>query len=205
MFETFAKPLAAHCLPRAATRFMTPALTAAFLTAALAGMPLSATAAPIDAAKSTVITTSKQMNVAVDGTFKKIGGDVSFDPAKPAAGSAHVTIDIASYDIGAEEYNKTLRDKEWFDAKAYPQASFVSSAIAPAGTGKLNVTGKLTIKGKTQDVTVPLTVTQQTGVQVFDGVLAIKRLGYGIGANEWKDTSVVADEVQIKFHLVVPR
>ncbi|MGI4984825.1 MAG: YceI family protein [Janthinobacterium lividum] len=184
---------------------MTPALTSAFLAAAVAGLPLSATAAPIDAARSTVITTSKQMNVAVDGTFKKIGGDVSFDPAKPAAGSAHVTIDIASYDIGAEEYNKTLRDKEWFDAKAYPQASFASSAIAPAGTGKLNVAGKLTIKGKTQDVTVPLTVTQQAGAQVFDGVLAIKRLAYGIGANEWKDTSVVADEVQIKFHLVVPR
>ncbi|MCY0388861.1 YceI family protein [Robbsia sp. Bb-Pol-6] len=162
-------------------------------------------AAPINAAKSTVITTSKQMNVAVDGMFKKIGGDVTFDPAKPGAGSAHVTIDIASYDIGSEEYNKTLREKEWFDAKAYPQANFASSAIVPAGAGKLNVTGKLTIKGKTQDVTVPLTVTQQAGDQVFDGVLAIKRLAFGIGANEWKDTSVVADEVQIKFHLVVAR
>ncbi|MGI4859373.1 MAG: YceI family protein, partial [Janthinobacterium lividum] len=166
MFETFAKPLSSRFLPHVATRFMTPALTSAVLAAAVAGLPLPATAAPIDAARSTVITTSKQMNVAVDGTFKKIGGDVSFDPAKPAAGSAHVTIDIASYDIGAEEYNKTLREKEWFDAKAYPQASFVSSAIAPAGPGKLNVTGKLTIKGRTQDVTVPLTVTQQGGAQV---------------------------------------
>lgn len=200
--------LANHVAPRAATRRSTPARSRVLWAAALLGaavLPPHAGAAPIDAAKSTVITTSKQMNVAVDGAFKKVGGDVTFDPAKPAAGSARVTIDIASYDIGSEEYNKTLRDKEWFDAKTYPQASFVSTAITPAGAGKLNVAGKLTIKGRTQDVTVPLTVTQQAGAQAFDGVLAIKRLAFGIGANEWKDTSVVGDEVQIKFHLVVPR
>lgn len=168
-----------------------------------AGFATSASAAAIDRAKSTVITTSKQMNVSVDGKFTKIGGDVTFDPAHPAAGSAHVNIDITSYDIGSPEYNDTLKGKEWFDSKTYPQATFVSSSITPAGDGKLTVAGKLTIKGKTQDVSVPLTYKTAGGVTTFDGVTAIKRLAYGIGAGEWKDTSVVADEVDIKFHLVV--
>jgi len=168
-----------------------------------AGFAATASAAPIDGAKSTVITTSKQMNVAVDGKFKKISGDVTFDPAKPAAGSAHVNIDITSYDIGSPEYNDTLKGAEWFDSKTYPQATFVSSSITPAGDGKLTVAGKLTIKGKTQDVSVPLTYKTAGGVTTFDGVTAIKRLAYGIGSGEWKDTSVVADEVDIKFHLVV--
>lgn len=182
-------------------RFVFSGLAAALALAAAANV----SAAPLDPAKSSVSATSRQMNVPVDGKFKKIAGDVTFDPAKPAAGSAHVDIDIGSYDIGAEDYNKTLREKEWFDAKTFPQATFVSTAITAAGAGKVNVAGKLTIKGKTQDVTLPVTYTQQGNTQVFDGVLPIKRLAFGIGANEWKDTSVVADEVQIKFHLVVAK
>ncbi|WP_347556780.1 YceI family protein [Robbsia sp. KACC 23696] len=165
----------------------------------------SVSAAPIDAAKSTVITTSKQMSVAVDGKFKKFSGDVTFDPANPAAGSAKVNIDIGSYDIGSDEYNNTLKSAEWFDSAKYPQATFVSSSIAAAGPGKLTVKGKLTIKGKTNDVTVPLSYAVAGNTQTFDGVASIKRLAYGIGANEWKDTSVVADEVDIKFHLIVTK
>ncbi|MGF7191144.1 polyisoprenoid-binding protein YceI [Robbsia andropogonis] len=165
----------------------------------------SASAAPIDVAKSSVITTSKQMSVAVDGKFKKFSGDVTFDPANPSAGSAKVTIDIGSYDIGSDEYNNTLKSAEWFDSGKFPQATFVSTSIASAGPGKLTVKGKLTIKGKTQDVSVPLSYQVAGATQTFDGVTSIKRLAYGIGANEWKDTSVVADEVDIKFHLVVTK
>jgi polyisoprenoid-binding protein YceI len=189
---------------RPASRVSGIALTSVLAIAGLSAT-LNATAAPIDAAKSTVSATSKQMNVPVEGKFKKFSGDVTFDPASPAAGSAHVTIDIGSYDIGSEDYNSTLRGKEWFDAKAFPQATFVSTAITAAGAGKVNVAGKLTIKGKTQDVTLPVTFTQQGATTVFDGVLPIKRLAFGIGATEWKDTSVVADEVQIKFHLVAAK
>ena len=48
----------------------------------------------------------------------------------------------------------------------------------------------------------PLTLKQEAGHQVFDGALPIKRLTFNIGDGEWKDTSVVADEVIIKFHVV---
>lgn len=54
----------------------------------------------VDTSKSTVIATSKQMNVPVDGTFRKFIAQVAFDPARPAAGSAQLTIDTASYDLG---------------------------------------------------------------------------------------------------------
>lgn len=54
-------------------------------------------------------------------------------------------------------------------------------------------------------VTVPVTVTQSGAAQVFDGVLPIKRSTFNVGTGEWKDTSVVADEVQIKFHIVAAK
>ena len=95
-----------------------------------------------------------------------------------------------------------MAKKEWFNSAQFPKASFVSSTIKSAGPGKLNVTGKLTIKGKTSDVSFPLSVKAEGGKQVFDGVLPIKRLAYNIGEGEWKDTSMVADDVIIKFHVV---
>jgi polyisoprenoid-binding protein YceI len=161
--------------------------------------------AQVDTSKSTVTATSKQMNVPVDGTFKKFTAQLSFDPAKPAAGSARLSIDTASYDLGDESYNQQVRGKEWFDAAQYPNATFVSSAIAPAGGNQFKVSGTLTIKGKSQNVTVPVTVTQQGTTQSFDGALPIKRSQFDIGTGEWKDTSVVADEVVIKFHIVAAK
>ena len=95
-----------------------------------------------------------------------------------------------------------MTKKEWFNSAQFPKATFVSSSIKAAGAGKLTVTGKLTVKGKTTDVTFPLTVKTEGGKQVFDGALPIKRLAYNIGEGEWKDTSMVADDVTIKFHVV---
>ncbi|WP_075256908.1 YceI family protein [Herbaspirillum camelliae] len=181
-------------------RFIKPTL----LALAAASFALSAQAAPlkVDAAKSNVVATFKQLNVPVDAKFKKFAATIDFDAAKPAEGKANVDIDVTSFDLGEPDYNKEVQKKEWFNAAQFPKASFVSSSIKAAGAGKYDVAGKLTIKGKTTDVSFPLTVKKEGAAQVFDGVLPIKRLTYNIGEGEWKDTGMVADEVTIKFHIV---
>lgn len=161
--------------------------------------------AQVDASKSTIVATSKQMNVPVDGNFRKFTAQLTFDPAKPAAGSANLSIDTDSYDLGDAEYNKQVRGKDWFDSTTFPKATFVSTAIAPSGGTQYKVTGKLTIKGKSQIVTMPVAITQQGASQVFDGALPIKRTQFNVGTGEWKDTSVVADDVVIKFHIVTAK
>ena len=169
----------------------------------LLGITLAASAAALktDPAKSTVSATFKQMNVPIDAKFKQFTAAIDYDAAKPDAAKASVEINIASFDLGDPEYNKEVTKKEWFNAAQFPKASFVSTAIKSAGAGKLNVTGKLTIKGKTADVSFPLTVKTEGGKQIFEGALPIKRLAYNIGEGEWKDTSMVADDVIIKFHV----
>ena len=155
-----------------------------------------------DPAKSSVGAVFKQLNVPVEAKFKKFNAQIDFDPAKPAAAKASVDIDIGSFDLGDPDYNKEVLKKEWFNAAQFPKATFVSTSIVPGAAGKFTVSGKLTIKGKTSDVSFPLTLKQEAGQQVFDGSLPIKRLTYVIGDGEWKDTAVVADEVIIKFHVV---
>ncbi len=159
--------------------------------------------AQLDAAKSTIVAISRQMNVPVQGSFAKFSAQIDFDPAKPASGNARITVETASYDLGDRTYNDSVRGPEWFDAKAFPQATFVSTAITPTATNQYSVSGNLTIKGHTQAVSVPVVLTRQGGTQTFDGTLPIHRLAFDIGTGEWKDTSIVSDEVLIKFHLVV--
>ena len=183
----------------------TPFLRWILAATALTSLCLGVAHAQVDTSKSTVTATSKQMNVPVEGTFKKFTAQLDFDPAKPAAGSARLSIDTASYDLGDDSYNQQVRGKEWFDAAQFPNATFVSSAIAPAGGNQFKVSGTLTIKGKSENVTVPVTVAQQGTTQSFDGALPIKRSQFDIGTGEWKDTSVVADEVVIKFHIVAAK
>ena len=163
-----------------------------------------AVAAPLksDAAKSTVGAVFKQMNVPVDIKFKKFAAQIDYDAAKPEASKASVDIDVASVDLGDPEYNQEVLKKEWFNAAQFPKANFVSTGMKADGAGKLNVSGKLTIKGKVTDVTFPLSVKKDGASTVFDGSLPIKRLTYNIGDGEWKDTSTVADEVVIKFHVI---
>ena len=160
-------------------------------------------ATAVDLKSSSVSISVKQMNVPVTAKFNKFNATVDYNPAKPDTAKASVDIDIASFDLGEAEYNKEVLKKEWFNAAQFPKASFVSTSMKATGAANLIATGKLTIKGKTLDVSFPVTVKQEAGHQVFDGALPIKRLAFNIGEGDWKDTSMVADEVIIKFHVVV--
>lgn len=171
-------------------------LASLFASAVVSAAPLK-----VDPAKSSVTATFKQMGVPVEAKFKQFTAQIDYDAAKPAASKATVEIQTASLDLGDPDYNKEVTKKEWFNTAQFPKASFVSSSIAPAGAGKLNVTGKLTIKGRTANVSFPLVAKTEAGKQVFEGQLPIKRLAFNIGEDEWKDTSMVADEVVIKFRV----
>ena len=165
-------------------------------------LPVLAAQLKTDSARSSVSAVFKQMNVPVEGKFKRFNAQIDYNSAKPETSKANMEIDVASFDLGDAEFNKEAQKKDWFNGAQFPKATFVSSALKPAAGGKLDVTGKLTIKGKTADVAFPLSVKQEGAVQVFEGALPIKRLAFNIGEGEWKDTSMVADEVVIKFRVV---
>lgn len=164
----------------------------------------SAHASPlkIDVAKSSVTAVFKQMGVSVETKFNKFAAQIDYDATKPQNAKANVDIDIVSFDLGDPDYNQEVQKKEWFHGAQFPKANFTSGKISSSAPGKLEVTGKLTIKGKTADVTFLLNAKKDGAAQVFEGNLPIKRLAFGIGDGTWKDTSVVADEVIIKFRIV---
>ncbi len=158
--------------------------------------------AQVDVNRSSVVAVSKQMGVAVEGRFKRFSAQVSFDPGKPGSGSARVEMDIASFDLGGEEFTREALNTEWLDVARYPKSVFVSDTIRTVGSGRFEATGKLTLKGITLPVTIPFIIRNEAKLQVFEGTLPIRRLQYRIGDGAWKDTTTVADEVLIKFRIV---
>lgn len=190
-----------------ASRIARAALATAALTTAVALPGIAAGAVlKADPAKSIVTATFKQLGVPVEATFKRFTSQIDFNPAAPETSKAAVEMDVTSFDLGDPEYNREVLKKDWFNAAQFPKATFVSRSIkpaagAPAGT-RYDVAGTLTIKGKSTDVQFPMTVKKEGAQQVFEGTLPIKRLTYNIGEGEWKDTSIVHDEVLIKIRIV---
>lgn len=171
-------------------------------TAVLAGAPAFAQQAVLPA-QSQIGFVSRQMGVPVEGQFKKFDAQVAFDPAKLAASKVAFTVDTGSATLGVKESDAELPKPAWFNVPKFPQATFQSTAIKALGGGKYEVSGKLAIKGSTQDVVVPVAMTQNGAITTATGSFPIKRLAFKIGENEWADTSMVADEVQVKFKLAL--
>ena len=151
--------------------------------------------------KSAINFVYKQMGVAVDGKFKKFASQLSFDPAKPTAAKATFDVDLASVDTGAPEGDDEVAGKPWFNTKAFPTAQFVSTGVKAVGGNRYDVSGKLTIKGKTQDIVVPATFTAQGNSGVFDGTFTIRRGDFAIGEGAWAKFDIVANDIQIKFRI----
>lgn len=161
-------------------------------------------AAPVPAAppaRGHVQFVFKQMNVPVEGTFKRFSAQVHFDPKQPEKSQARIEVDLRSIDTGIPEADAEAQSPEWFDTARTPTASFVSTAVRNPSPDRYDVTGRLTIKGRTQEITVPVRAQRDGAATVYEGRFSLKRLDFAIGEGIWTDTSAVANEVEVRFRL----
>jgi polyisoprenoid-binding protein YceI len=120
------------------------------------------------------------------GRFKDVGGAITWDNAKPEAGSVEITIDAGSVDTGVEKRDQHLRTADFFDAKQYPTLGFKSTAIKKVDDENYEVTGNLTIHGVTKPVTVKVVKTGEGkdpfgGYRIgFETVFTVKRSDYSV-------------------------
>ena len=171
---------------------------------AAAATPLAWAADPVvNPAASEIGFTAKQMGVPMEGRFKQWSAQLAFDPKKPETGKVAFTIQTGSASFGAKETDAELPKAEWFSVAKFPTASFQSSAIKGLGGGKFEVTGKLTFKGSSKDIVVPVALSQSGANTTASGSFTLKRLDFKIGEGDWTDTSMVANEVQVKFKLAI--
>jgi len=145
-----------------------------------------------------------QMNVPTEGTFRHFSASVHFDPAHPESSQATIDIDLNSLDLGSPEDETELKGKSWFNVAVFPTARFASTRFKSLGNNHFEVAGKLSIKGISQDIVAPFTVQPgANGTLRVEGSVPIQRLTFKVGDGQWADTDTVADEVLVKFQLVL--
>src|SRR5689334_5137665 len=121
----------------------------------IAASPLAAqgTQWQIDPAHSSAQFAVKHLGIStVRGTFTKVSGNVTYDPASPTTAVVDVTIDPASVDSRVEMRDNDLRSPHFFDVQKYPAMTFKSTRVESAGPNQLRVTGDLTMHGVTKPV-----------------------------------------------------
>lgn len=171
---------------------------------------LAAGAAPAQQAlvpgQSEVSFVSRQMGVPVSGRFARFSARVAFEPSRPEAAQIAFTVDTASAALGSSDTEAELRKPEWLDVARFPSAQFQSSQLRALGGGRYEVTGTLTLKGAPRPLTFLMTLTQAAsppGLTRAEGGFVVKRLDHRVGAGEWGDVNLVADEVQVRFRLAL--
>lgn len=156
----------------------------------------------LQATGSSITFVYRQMNVPLDGRFRKFGGKISFDAAKPETARIDLSVDVASFNSN-EDADPEVVKPTWLDAAGHPQARFTSKSVKALGGGHYQASGTLNIKGISRDVVVPFEFKDQGATAVVDGQFTLKRGDYKVGEGEWSAFDIVANDVTVKFHLVV--
>ena len=113
-----------------------------------------------------------------------------------------IEVDLTSIDTGAPDGDTEAQRNLWFDTATHPAAKFASSSVKRLAPDRYEITGKLTIKGRTRDLTIPVETTRAGADRNFAGGFVLKRLEFAIGEGPWADVETVADEVQVRFRMV---
>jgi len=155
---------------------------------------VSAQIKPIDD-KSTIDFSIRNFGIRVSGTFKGVEGTIHFDPAHPDQANFDISLDANSVNTDNSLRDDHLRGESYLDIKNYPKIRFVSTKVQPSNkSGIWFVSGKLTIKGHSKDISFPFSATAAMGGYLFKGAFKIKRKEFEVGG-----TSTISDEMDVSL------
>jgi len=155
--------------------------------------------------KSEIRFVSKQLGVNVEGRFRKWKANIVFLPKNLGKSKAEFDIDLGSIDLASDESETEIKSPQWFHTAKFPVAHFASTSIKNVGGDKYEIAGKLTLKGVTKDVIVPIALKKDaTGNNVAEGSFPVKRTDYKVGEGMWADTELVDNDVIVRIRMVLP-
>ena len=146
-----------------------------------------------------------------------ITGEVTFDPAAPAATTGRIVLAAASLSVGNPAMQEHLHGDKWLDVSKFPEIVFEAQSLANVKTSGnvtvADVTGRLTLKGVTKEITAPVTITYLEGklgaragkpdlkgdLLVLRANFAINRSDFGINPGQFNDK--VAERVDLTLSL----
>ena len=130
----------------------------------------------------------------VSGSANGVTGQVTFDPENPASVKGRIVVAANSLHVGNPMMKEHLHSANWLDVTKYPEITFETVSVKNTKTeGNVttaDVTGKLTIKGATKEVTVPVKLTYlkdklKDRFPSLSGDLLVLRANFGVKRNDF--------------------
>ncbi|MCG8456962.1 MAG: YceI family protein [Holophagales bacterium] len=182
----------------------------------LAALPVQAAPATynVDRAHSSVGFEVRHFFNDVPGRFTDFDGQVIYDPESVGDSRIELVVKTESIDTDLERRDQHLRSGDFFDAETHPELSFRSTHVAAGeAENQLRVTGDLTIRGKTQRLTVPVEILglmelgDGAAKAAFQTEFVIDRQAFDVKWNRQLDNggTVLGNEVRIRVVLQLDR
>jgi polyisoprenoid-binding protein YceI len=146
----------------------------------------------------------------VRGTFSGVKGTVIYDSADPSATQVDATIDAATISTGDPKRDGHLKSADFLDVEKYPAITFKAKRTEKTGDGEFKVTGDLTIRDTTREVTLNVEDVSSEAKDPWGGTRIgasakskVDRQQFGITWNSPLETGgvVVGNEVKLEFDL----
>lgn len=175
--------------------------------------PAPAQAAPIwvvDPAASRLTFKATANGVSFDGVFRKWDAQIAFDPAKLAASRAVVSIDVGSVVTGDPQRDGMLPESDWFATRAFPKATFTTTAFRATGPGAWAAEGDLRIRNATRHIVLPFTLTfgkdgSRAEIVHMQGQTTIDRSQFGVGGGQFASPETVANGVVVTIRITAKK
>ncbi len=134
-----------------------------------------------------------------------------FDPQDLASSSFSMEIAVKSIFTNDAKRDKHLLSKDFFNARDYPKITFKSSSMEKVSDTQYNLTGTMTMKGVSKQITIPVTFhgvkdhpsAKGTRVAGLSGKFTIDRLMYNVGDGRFADLGVVGKEVDVELEMML--
>jgi polyisoprenoid-binding protein YceI len=156
-----------------------------------------------DPAHSSIGFSIRHFFTKVPGTFTKYTATIVVDRENLEKSSAEANITVASVNTGQPKRDAHLQQPEFFDAAKFPTITFKSKAWKKTGENTYDVTGDLTIKGVTREVTLKVSALgfgpgmQGTMLSGWEATTKLNRHDFGVNAFK----GVVGDDVDITINV----
>src|SRR5262249_32672396 len=143
-----------------------------------------------------------------DGQFKDFDGKVSYDPAHPTNTQVDLTVYTDSVDMHNAGHEQLLKSKDFFDVERFPTMHFTSSSAAARPDGTVVMTGEMTIRGITKQLTVPVKVHQDGGSiaargPILETTFQIDRTEFGLNGSPSLGGFKFSISKNVQIHIVM--
>lgn len=177
---------------------------AGLLIAALA-MPAAAAEWQVDYDQSHIYFEGEQTGSPFKGEFHDFKADITFDPNALNQSEAEVTVDLESAETGDRQRDNALPNDTWFDVADHPTARFVTTGFRHLEGDRYAADAELTIKGTTQEITLPFNLSIEGDTAKVDGTVMLDRFDFDVGTGDFSGGDWVPPEVKVTVDLVATR